>query len=96
MSEAERTVVIHWRGVAFVWVLSLLVTVGTGVLAPPSLSFSVLTAAAALMVSVAFFVQMIGGTANGYINRVAASLAGAFAIFAIGGGIISLVAALAG
>lgn len=96
MSEAKTHVVIHWKGAALVWALSLVFVIGVGVAGHSELRFSVLSAGAALVVSVAFFVQMLGGSSEGYINRVAASIAGAFLIFAVAGGIFALSDALAG
>ncbi|RLP69300.1 hypothetical protein D9V30_08310 [Mycetocola reblochoni] len=79
-----------------VWALALAIVLIVALGTPLALRFPVLYAGAAIMVPIAFFVQMLGGSSHGYINRVAASLTGAFAVFVVGGGAIAVISAVQG
>ncbi|ALJ19626.1 hypothetical protein [Microbacterium sp. No. 7] len=82
------------RGIVGVWVVAVVAALALGVLAPVELRAVWLSLGFAGCVVIAFVVQLMGGRAEGFIQRVAASVLGALlamGLIGLGFGLSSMV-----
>ena len=83
----------RYLSVGSIWLLALVFAVVIGSVSPASQYASWLSLALAACVIASMCAQLATQQKHGFVNRLAASVLGAFAILAVAGGILAIVAA---